>query len=1284
MPHHKNKKPLSSFSEPHLTEDTLPLSFFEEIQKDDKSKTKSTTKKHKNPHKKPTPLKIKDGNDDNCELPAQPIFALPSESLAEKQESFFNELESDGFLINKKGKKVIKRGSKVATEENAKFADLTEEEKVDMNRVSQSRYLGRKNWKNWSKDVKSLRKRFGFSWQRVLRQVTIYLIIVIIFGLVSFTGAMAFAIDMWRNTETFAEISRTPAQNSVVYARDGKTKLFEYFDEEKRELIDGKKIPQIMKSAVLALEDENFYENQENENAKGIPWTNIAGAMSRCLISGGDECRGASGISQQLVKNASGDSTRDVDRKIRELFRAMKLNEEVDNPEEIIEAYLNWVPFGRNAYGIQQASQSYFGRPIDATDQNGEYLLTPVEACYMSAIINRPGYYQAGINTLPQANAAVIEARVQNLDDSGGGAVAENKETNQKIIPQESLDLENRKNICLQKLVDNEFRDYQRDSNNKIMRNDNGRPILEPKTLLTQEMADQMANTTVIVTGDEAKAVEARRNGQVAFVDNIVDDPYPHFREFVTKEIEKVVSTENLYSQGYEIVTTLDPELQDQLTDLVRGREDFIKQYEANNASAVVLDGPTGEILAMVGSLGYTREDIDGKVNIATSPQQPGSSIKPYVYMNAFDNGFNPGTIVTDVQTTWPGNYTPKNFSGTFNGPVTLRRALQGSLNIPAVKTMFLGQPGANPRDERGALDDFFNFTDDLGLEFPCFGGARNEGVFKVNNQDFQFADKREDCKISTETGITQEHVDQAYRGRCYLATALGGCELTMISHATAFNTILQEGNKFTATPFQKITSRVTDQDVYAKRQAGEVVNLNGQPLPIPYPTKILDIENPDDRERILLARQMTNVMSDYEARIPEFGSLRRTLELNNYGTRVAAKTGTSNGPKDFWTIGGSRYYTVAVWVGRTDNEDMARSASSTRTAAPIWKDIMELLHESKEPIPFNYDGLERGWVPGGGGTRNEEGEIEGGIRGSSELLTQKQLQQNRGGVVALNTPEDIEDLKKKDIFQNRTALLTASYFVNKSDGKLFVEGQNLDEDKEEVQCGILIGEFPQEPNWDQPVRDWANRFGPKCEMPDPSDQDSIELSSPPEINTNLQTGSTTSASQIQVSVNFVNPSDRNVANIEILQNGIPMAIDYAGGNTATADLIEGGPYNFTVKVTDNLDQTFQNIISNVTVDFGNPTSPTPISLTGDDLSEINCIPNPVTAGQQTLCSFTILDEDKTFTQISLKAGQETVLCTIASPAVNCNLSPTAIGVFSLEVIIDGVSYPMTQGLEVI
>ena len=124
-------------------------------------------------------------------------------------------------------------------------------------------------------------------------------------------------------------------------------------------------------------------------------------------------------------------------------------------------------------------------------------------------------------------------------------------------------------------------------------------------------------------------------------------------------------------------------------------------EQNAHNGALVAIRPTTGEILAMVGSADFYNEEIDGQVNMAISPRQPGSAIKPLTYLAAFEKGWTPATLIWDVPTDFPPSgrpddpsppYTPANYDGRFHGPVTVRDALANSYNIPAVKTLqFVG-----------------------------------------------------------------------------------------------------------------------------------------------------------------------------------------------------------------------------------------------------------------------------------------------------------------------------------------------------------------------------------------------------------------------------------------------------------------------------------------------------------------------------------------------------------------------------------------------------------------
>ncbi|MBU4099645.1 PBP1A family penicillin-binding protein, partial [Patescibacteria group bacterium] len=170
----------------------------------------------------------------------------------------------------------------------------------------------------------------------------------------------------------------------------------------------------------------------------------------------------------------------------------------------------------------------------------------------------------------------------------------------------------------------------------------------------------------------------------------------PHFVMYVKDKLEEQFGSQMVLSGGLQVTTTLDFDIEKKAEEIVKDEIDKLKGYNVNNGSAVVADPKTGEILAMVGSKDYFNVDIDGNFNVATSNNRnPGSSLKPIIYVAAFEKGYTPATMVIDARTEFPSNdpekpYIPVNYDGKFRGPVQLRFALGNSLNIPAVKVMSL------------------------------------------------------------------------------------------------------------------------------------------------------------------------------------------------------------------------------------------------------------------------------------------------------------------------------------------------------------------------------------------------------------------------------------------------------------------------------------------------------------------------------------------------------------------------------------------------------------------
>ncbi len=182
----------------------------------------------------------------------------------------------------------------------------------------------------------------------------------------------------------------------------------------------------------------------------------------------------------------------------------------------------------------------------------------------------------------------------------------------------------------------------------------------------------------------------------------------PHFVFYVLDYLEQKYGKEVMESEGFTIKTTLDYELQKKAEAALKEYATTNKsRYNASNSALVAINPSTGELLSLVGSKDYFDKEIDGAFNVATSPRQPGSSFKPFVYATAFAEGYTPETVLFDVPTEFSTAcpalvtpalddnknedcYHPSNFDGKFKGPLTLRSAVAESRNIPSVKLLYL------------------------------------------------------------------------------------------------------------------------------------------------------------------------------------------------------------------------------------------------------------------------------------------------------------------------------------------------------------------------------------------------------------------------------------------------------------------------------------------------------------------------------------------------------------------------------------------------------------------
>ena len=238
-----------------------------------------------------------------------------------------------------------------------------------------------------------------------------------------------------------------------------------------------------------------------------------------------------------------------------------------------------------------------------------------------------------------------------------------------------------------------------------------------------------------------------------------------HFVMYVRQYVANNYDPKIFENGGLKIITTLDVEKQEKAQKIVyKYAIQNEEKYNAENASMVVIDPHTGQILVMVGSRDYFDENIDGNFNVAIAHRQPGSSFKPFAYAEAFKKGYTPDTVLFDLKTQFstacePSNlthkspcYSPVNYDGKFRGPMSMRDALAQSVNVPAIKTIYLA-----------GLKDTFEFAREMGLD-----NLTNPGQY----------------------GLT---------------LVLGGGEVSLLNMVGAYSVFANEGIKNPHTPILKI-----------------------------------------------------------------------------------------------------------------------------------------------------------------------------------------------------------------------------------------------------------------------------------------------------------------------------------------------------------------------------------------------------------------------------------------------------------------------------------------------
>ncbi|GAA6158304.1 PBP1A family penicillin-binding protein [Ruegeria sp. HU-ET01832] len=688
-----------------------------------------------------------------------------------------------------------------------------------------------------------------------------------------------------------------PPTISRIYSGEGH--LIDEFAQERRLFTPSEEIPDLVKQAFISAEDKNFYTHQ------GYDPRGIIAAGVEAVKSKGENVRGASTITQQVMKNFLLSGDRRAERKIKEIILATRLEDTLDK-EQILELYMNEIFLGQNSYGVTAAAQTYFNKTLQE--------LAPHEAATLAAMPKAPSDY----HPVRQKDRLLARRDYVLREMNQNGYI--DKATYEAEVAQPLRSVQN-----------GDFESF--------------RTALPPRDYFTDEIRRQLSEDfgegefftggfTVRASVDEEMQVEAakalrtalqkydrsrgkwRGTGEVIAEDALSDEA--QWREaLATMEIPRDVE---LPTQWYPAVVlnvaeqALTVGIEDGPADGTVPRSDIqwmqgnffdnfkrgdvilvmageegqwsARQVPEVQGGFVAMDVNSGRVLAMQGGFSYQ----DSVFNRATQAQrQPGSSFKPFVYAAALDSGYSPATIVVDapIEVNTPqGLWRPKNSSNKFYGPTPLRTGIEQSRNLMTIR---LAQEVTMP---------------------VVAGYAERFGVYD--------------------------------RMGAFLANSLGSEETTLYKMVAAYAMFANGGERVEPTLVDRIQDRF-GKTIY-RHDDRQCLDCNSAWL---EPDESPTIET--DRWQVMdaiTAYQLTSMMKG----VVDRGTASAHVNLP---VPTAGKTGTTNESKDAWFIGFTSNIVAGCYIGYDRPRPMGRGAYGGTMCGPVFQSFMEHATEKYGGGPF-------------------------------------------------------------------------------------------------------------------------------------------------------------------------------------------------------------------------------------------------------------------------------------------------------------------------------------------
>lgn len=423
-------------------------------------------------------------------------------------------------------------------------------------------------------------------------------------------------------------------QTTIIYAYDESNTPVEFVrvhGSQNRVWVESENMSEWLGKAFVALEDKRF------EKHHGVDWVRTIGGVVKSKFK-----QGGSTITQQLIKNLTGEDGRTINRKYNEILSALNLEKHYDKPI-ILEAYLNTIYLGEGCYGVKTAAEKYFGK--DVKDLN------LAECACIAAITQFPGAYDPLVYPI-----------------------------NEKASENQSMSLKDRQKMCLKMMLDQE--------------------------MITEEQYNEAVNYELIFTNsDDYVPVDITVNKELAGEDEVWSYYIDYVISSVIEDLKAAgysnyEATRMLYSGGLRIYSAVDLKIQDIVEDVYANRKNFpteaVKDPKDASQSAITIMDYSGRVVAICGGAGEKTENRSNN-RAVSAVRQPGSSIKPLtIYAPAIEDNFITwSSKLKNYGIMWDGKLWPQNYGGDMGSPnsyVTAQYALSISYNtVPTQILMMMG-----------------------------------------------------------------------------------------------------------------------------------------------------------------------------------------------------------------------------------------------------------------------------------------------------------------------------------------------------------------------------------------------------------------------------------------------------------------------------------------------------------------------------------------------------------------------------------------------------------------